>query len=979
MVAGGDGNYYGVTLEGGAADGGTLFRLTPAGEMVRLVDFPASQSGGAPRGPLVQGSDGKLYGVTTGGSYGTVFRVSLSGQLETLVVFTGQTGSFKGSAPAGLVKASNGDLIGTTSGGGAGNRGTIFRLTAGGAFTTLYEFPATSSLLSGPLAALVEHPNGDFYGTTPDTGALGYGTVFRMTSAGAVTTLVDFTYNGASNKGSRPRAALLVGGDGNLYGTTQYGGVGFYGTVFRMTPAGALTTLTQFTGSGATPGRYPFAALVLAADGNYYGSTAGGTVPALGTIFRVSAGGIVSNVFEFTGDNGPYPGSAATGLLALADGRILGLAAGFTRSFGGVFELASNGSYSKVLELAHTDGPLKGSYPQARLLADGEGNLYGTTSEGGLGYGTVFRLSEAGNLTTLASFSKVPGGSMGQYPRGGLVVGADGQYYGSTAEGGSSNFGTVYRLTSGGLLETIVRFTSNGASNKGASPSGELVLLPSGDFYGSTSSGGSGNYGTLFQMSPAGSLTTLVEFTSNGPTNKGAYPPSAPILAADGSYYGTTAGGGSASYGTVFRFSAGVLTTLVEFTNNSIRPGGYPNAPLAVGPDGHFYGTTRSGLGTMFRLTAGGTFTNTYTYSDSLTTGFGPVGLTLCPDGKFYGATQLGGASGGGTLFRVAPGGAPTTLVHLQSASTGSQTVSGLVASRDGNLYGVTRLGGSGGGGTVFRLRFGPTVVTDPMPATSEGTATLTGTINPNSANSTAQFELGLSPGDLNESTPPQVMGAGSTVLAVTAQVSGLQGGTTYYYRLRGDNSEQFQPQRGQIYSFTTPLPNHAPSAGNDYLSCSRNTQVMFTVAQLLANDSDPDGDPLVLQAISNQTTQGGVVFQNGNSLTYVPPVGFAGDDSFTYSVQDGRGGVSSAVVNVAVAPVGLSSATNLIGITRGPAELEVRWQGISGRSYRVEQTDALTGSWVAIGGSILADANGLVQFVDSQPVPQRFYRIVTP
>ena len=312
LVQATDGNFYGTTYAGGTSGNcqggcGTVFRITPAGTLTTLHSFDW-YDGASPTGALVQGNDGNFYGTTYGGGadphYGTVFKITPAGALTTLYSFCAQANCADGAMPyAGLVRAPDGNFYGTTLGGGSNNGcslgsgscGTVFKITPGGTLTTLYSFCAQPGCADGgnPYAGLVQGSDGNFYGTTFGRGANGYGTVFQITPAGALTSLHSFT--GAD--GQYPFAGLVQATDGNFYGTT--GGGGAYctansgcGTAFKMTPSGSLTTLHSFDGND---GKGTSAGLVQATDGNFYGTTAYGANPACtaglggcGTVFRLS-------------------------------------------------------------------------------------------------------------------------------------------------------------------------------------------------------------------------------------------------------------------------------------------------------------------------------------------------------------------------------------------------------------------------------------------------------------------------------------------------------------------------------------------------------------------------------------------------------------------------------------------------------------------------------------------------------------------
>ena len=357
----------------------------------------------------------------------------------------------------------------------------------------------------------------------------------RAQEIGALQSLYSF-----GSSGSFPVARLAAGGDGNFYGATSNGGdANGDGTVYQVSPAGGLTALYSF---GGGDGSQPYAGLLQGADGNFYGTTSGGgDANGDGTVFRISRTGAFATLYAFAG----------------ADG----------------------------------------SQPQSELAQGADGNFYGTTTYGGAnGDGTVYRLTPAGALTTLYSFT---GGSDGAYPSAGLVQGSDGSFYGATSDGGSANGdGTIYRITPAGTLATI--YTFNGAD--GYQPVGGLVQGTDGNFYGTTVNGGANGYGTVFQLAPAGTLTTLYSFAGSV---DGAYPYSGLIQGGDGNFYGATSAGGDADGdGTLYQITpAGALTTLYTFSGSD---GSQPQSTLVQGGDGSFYGTTSGGgaggAGTVFKL-----------------------------------------------------------------------------------------------------------------------------------------------------------------------------------------------------------------------------------------------------------------------------------------------------------------------------------------------------------------------------------------
>ena len=291
LVQAANGDFYGTTFEGGPSNTcrggcGTIFKITPSGTLTTLHSFDSSD-GSNPQGALVQATDGKFYGTTSGGGdngFGTVFKITPSGRLTTLHSFDFY---MDGASPvAGLVQARDGKFYGTTYDGGANGYGTVFKITPSGTLTTLHTFDGTDGSL--PYAGLVQATNGKFYGTTEEGGANGYGTVFTITPSGTLTTLHSFDIT----DGATPVAALVQATNGNFYGTTYYGGTNGYGTVFKITQSGTLTTLYSFD---ITDGAYPYAAVVQATNGKFYGTTfiggsSGACSGGCGTVFSLSAG-----------------------------------------------------------------------------------------------------------------------------------------------------------------------------------------------------------------------------------------------------------------------------------------------------------------------------------------------------------------------------------------------------------------------------------------------------------------------------------------------------------------------------------------------------------------------------------------------------------------------------------------------------------------------------------------------------------------
>jgi uncharacterized repeat protein (TIGR03803 family) len=406
-------------------------------------------------------------------------------------------------------------------------------------------------------------------------------------------------------------------------------------------------------------------------------------------------------------------------------------------AFWGAITVASPAqTLTTLVNFAYTNGaePLYES-----LVPDPDGNLYGTTNGAGAhNGGIVFKMTPSGTLTVLYSFCGGSNCSDGNQPDTGLTLGSDGNFYGVTTAGGASGDGTVFRITPSGDFTLLHTFTGS----DGADPQGALVLASDGNFYGTTTSGGSHDFGTVFRITPGGTFTTIYNFCSLGSCADGSGPFGGLVQGADGYLYGTTTGGGAHFlYGTVFKIGLnGVLATLHSFAASD---GSSPNAKLLQASDGNFYGTTTSGgntqactfgCGTIFRITAGGSFTSLHSF-DGADGSFVTAGLIQASDGNFYGVAGRGGSSCGcGTIFKITAGGTLTVLHYFAGFPTeGSLPVGGLLEAGNGNFYGTTESGGSTGDGSVFSLTgFTATVVTStPNPSEVGQLVTLTATVSP--------------------------------------------------------------------------------------------------------------------------------------------------------------------------------------------------------------------------------------------------------
>jgi uncharacterized repeat protein (TIGR03803 family) len=281
LVQGTDGNFYGMTSSGGTHGDGTVFKITPAGAKTVLYSFAGGADGDEPYGSLVQGTDGNFYGMTEDGGTqgdGTVFKITAAGVETALWTFGSGT---DGSEPYGaLVQGTDGNFYGMTKEGGTNGEGTVFKITAAGAETVLWSF---GSGIDGrqPLGSLLQGTDGNFYGTTSEGGTNNAGTVFKITPAGVETVLWSF---GSGTDGDEPFGSLVQGTDGNFYGMTYEGGVNSYGTIFQVTPSGTETMLWSF-GAGSD-GNEPYGDLTFGPDGTLYGLTYEGGANGAGAVIE---------------------------------------------------------------------------------------------------------------------------------------------------------------------------------------------------------------------------------------------------------------------------------------------------------------------------------------------------------------------------------------------------------------------------------------------------------------------------------------------------------------------------------------------------------------------------------------------------------------------------------------------------------------------------------------------------------------------
>jgi uncharacterized repeat protein (TIGR03803 family) len=369
--------------------------------------------------------------------------------------------------------------------------------------TVLYSF-CSANCDNGelPTGNLITDSRGNLYGTAAPGEGYNNGAVYKASFAGAVSPIYAWATT-STNLGNDPSGGVVMDSAGNFYGTTQTGGTNPNGgTVFKISPKGVLTVLYNFCSlSDCTDGQFPLAGVILDASGNLYGTTWDGGTNDNGTVYKISSDGTETVLYSFG------------------------------------------------------NGASDGKYPQSNLVMDKSGNLYGTTTYGGLGSantgdGTVFEISASGVYSILYDFG-AKGKIDGLNPAAGLTLNAQGHLYGTTAYGGANAHGTIFELIPGasGWKETILY---SFVQSNGSIPMAGVTIDNKGNIYATASEGGSGNWGSVIELSRSGTATILYNFT--GMPDAGG-PESNVVLDSAGNLYGATSGGGAAGRGAIYKIT----------------------------------------------------------------------------------------------------------------------------------------------------------------------------------------------------------------------------------------------------------------------------------------------------------------------------------------------------------------------------------------------------------------------------------------
>ncbi|HMG92353.1 MAG TPA: choice-of-anchor tandem repeat GloVer-containing protein, partial [Chryseolinea sp.] len=487
--------------------------------------------------------------------------------------------------------------------------------------------------------------------------------------------------------------------NGKIYGMTSTGGANGKGVIFEYDPVSqAVAKKHDFDGAN---GNAPLGSLVQSSDGKLYGVTTEGGASNNGVLFHYDPQtGVFTKRKDFDGATGTHPQGS---LMIASSGKFYGMAYdGGTNSKGTIYEYdASANSITKRYDF--TGGSLSGGSPTGNLIQATNGLLYGLTLGGGNGdKGVLFEFNPSnGNFTNKIDFG---GSTNGTVPYGSLFQASNGKLYGTTEQGGLSNFGTIfeYNITSG-TLSAVVNFDGSRTGN-GASSRCTLMQATDGNLYGMASTGGLAFDGVLFAYNPTNSGYVVKLSFNHG--EEGKWPNGGLVQGANGKLYGTTYLGGANYGGILFEYeiSSGVFTKKLEF---SLEQGTNPASGMTRALNGKLYGVTRFGgdlnSGVVFEYDPS---TNQYVKKASFGTAMGsPIGrLVQLPDGNFYGVTEFGGNNSSGTLFQFDP--ATNNIIKkidFAGTSNGSYPTGSLLYSGS-KLYGLTREGGTNDEGVIYEF-----------------------------------------------------------------------------------------------------------------------------------------------------------------------------------------------------------------------------------------------------------------------------------
>ncbi|MEQ1858945.1 MAG: choice-of-anchor tandem repeat GloVer-containing protein [Chthoniobacteraceae bacterium] len=863
-----------------------------------------------PIGELVHDGGTYFYGVTNeGGRFGagTVFRTTIAGAVETLVDLSGHDGAAPGFEPsAGLTLGADRNFYGMLGSGSSGRgRPGLFRVSPDGRYQFLFEFSISGDSGGGSRTnPLLARPDGTLVGVLPEGGAKENGTVFRVNADGTVTTLATFTGDGGTLPGANPTGRPIAAPDGTLYGVgesrngTQQGNAGF---IWKIDPAGTPSILVAFSfGFGSGPA-HPLAPLAFATNGDLLVVCADTQSSGRGGVFRITPAGVVSTEALFDGSSGEavlgYPQFG----LALEFGTTF-----LTTTDDEIVRVPLPGSVD-VITLATPDaGTGLGTIPNSPVVFTPGGTLHTLTRAGGANFrGTVIKQPPASAVSLLAPLPADSSNFREQFlaldPANNVLI--TDQY------GGMNGNGRILQITPAGVLSTRASFTDTSEATGVIRPAEGLAHDGSGTFFGlahSLTSGGDGpdalaayrlSGSTITRINPGAGLPAI------GTPDDSFSGPLVPV--GDGLHYlGVLEGPGP---GKVFRLGMG--GNVVTFTNFGGSVGSNPVGPLLREPGGSFLVQATGGddVVAIVRLSSTGKASKVGQVSVHQADEHILAPLAQDTQGRIYGAVESGGANGTGLLYRTDTDGTTRVLfefpVTLPAINAGTTPSAGLTFnSAAGAIYGVTEAGGPNGGGTIFKIFTTPQATggTQPASGIAAHIATLSGNLTNNGYNVEYWFTFGTDSLNLDNESAHLFTGGFHGTEPLSQVITGLKGHRTYVAQFNakvGFGADAVVVNGGQVV-FTTP--NGAPVALNDTILVTATTGDF--PGEVLDNDVDLDDDAIEIQGFT-QGTYGGVA-QVGGTLVYTPTQAFfdnGGRDTFTYTIKDDQTPALTAMATVDV------------------------------------------------------------------------------
>ncbi len=708
---------WGVTSAGGDFNAGVIFKTDASGNNYTLKKSLFRYDGDYPKSNLYQATDGKFYGMTSSccvfDAYGIFFRYDpVTKEYNKLFDFND---TINGSIPqGGLIQGADGKLYGMTEKGGLHNWGVIFQydpVTLN--FKKKFDFDDVATG-SGPQGSLFVASDGKMYGLANTGGVNDYGTIFQFDPTTS-SFVKKFDFDGNAH-GGNPLGTLIQAKNGKLYGLTSSGGKDDFGTLFEYDPVTSMfTKKLEFDGAGN--GGYPYGSLLEATDGNLYGLASTGGANNNGVLFQYDPGTSLFKVkFDFQETiSGSSPQSA---LIQAANGKLYGTTQyGSAHEDGNLFEYdLATSTVTKKIDF-NDDEKATGKYPIGALVQGKDGMLYGMTYIGGsTNTGVLYKYNPA--TTVYTKEFDFHGSNNGNAPVSALTLANDKMLYGVTQLGGVNNAGVIYQYDP--AFNTYQKKFEFDSKVNGSTPTGALLQANDGKLYGTCSYGGAHDRGVLYQYDPV-TNTTVVKVVFD--STNGSDPTGELMQASDGKIYGMTVDGGTNNLGVLFQYDPTTSTYTKKFNFNNTGAGKYPNGGLVQGNDGKLYGVTSAGgthstndkpdgLGVLFQYDP---ITNIYLKEvdfDSINVGMTPNGtLAKTADGKLYGMTTAGGiatnsqSNGCGTIFQYDPA---TSLIsekfRFNGTGTGSVPNGSLLKASNGYLYGMTNAGGSYNMGVLFQF-----------------------------------------------------------------------------------------------------------------------------------------------------------------------------------------------------------------------------------------------------------------------------------